>query len=115
VISEIEIHCQKIIRAAHDNYMRDIISPDAAKNPKKFWSFIKGKKQECMLSLKEVHMSLMVENGVAVNLLIYAVTSVLNSVILALSHRCIVLLVGLVRLGLMRVSILCSFLAQSLI
>jgi hypothetical protein len=26
--------------------MRDIISPDAAKNPKKFWSFIKGKKQE---------------------------------------------------------------------
>jgi hypothetical protein len=48
---------------------------------------------------------LMVENGVAVNLLIYAVTSVLNSVILALSHRCIVLLVGLVRLGLMRVSI----------
>jgi len=58
-----------------------------------------------MLSLKEVHMSLMVENGVAVNLLIYAVTSVLNSVILALSHRCIVLLVGLVRLGLMRVSI----------
>ena len=50
-------------------------------------------------------MSLMVENGVAVNLLIYAVTSVLNSVILALSHRCIVLLVGLVRLGLMRVSI----------
>ena len=34
-----------------------------------------------MLSLKEVHMSLMVENGVAVNLLIYAVTSVLNSVI----------------------------------
>jgi hypothetical protein len=43
-----------------------------------------------MLSLKEVHMSLMVENGVAVNLLIYAATSVLNSVILALSHRCIV-------------------------
>ena len=38
--------CQKNIRAAHDNYMRDIISPDAAKNPKKFWSFIKGKKQE---------------------------------------------------------------------
>ena len=58
-----------------------------------------------MLSLKEVHMSLMVENGVAVNLLIYAVTSVLNSVILALSHRCIDLLVGLVRLGVMRVSI----------
>ena len=58
-----------------------------------------------MLSLKEVHMSLMVENGVAVNLLIYAVTSVLNSVILALSHRCIILLVGLVRLGLMKVSI----------
>jgi hypothetical protein len=42
------------------------------------------------VSRKEVHMSLMVENGVAVNLLIYAVTSVLNSVILALSHRCIV-------------------------
>jgi hypothetical protein len=58
-----------------------------------------------MLSLKEDHMSLMVENGVAVNLLIYAVTSVLNSVILALSHRCIDLLVGLVRLGVMRVSI----------
>ena len=58
-----------------------------------------------MLSLKEVHMSLMVENGVAVNLLIYSVTSVLNSVIYILSHRCIVLLVGLVRLGLMRVSI----------
>jgi hypothetical protein len=37
-----------------------------------------------MLSLKEVHMSFMVENGVAVNLLIYAVTSVLNSVILAI-------------------------------
>jgi hypothetical protein len=49
-------------------------------------------------------MSLMVGNGVAVNLLIYALTSVLNSVILALSHRCIVFLVGLVRLGLMRVS-----------
>ena len=38
--------CQKNIRAVQDNYMRDIISPDAAKNPKKFWSFIKGKKQE---------------------------------------------------------------------
>ena len=38
--------CQKSIRQAHNNYMRDIISPDATQNPKKFWSFIKGKKQE---------------------------------------------------------------------
>jgi hypothetical protein len=92
----------------------DIISSDAAKNPKKFWSFIKGKKQESlgvaplretdgtllvclcgtclsrslsMFSLKEVHISLMVENGVAVNLLIYAVTSVLNSVIFCVVVR----------------------------
>ena len=40
--------CQKNIRAAHDNYMRDIISPDAAKIPKKFWSFIKVKKQRVL-------------------------------------------------------------------
>ena len=26
--------------------MRDIISPEAKQNPKKFWSFLKGKKQE---------------------------------------------------------------------
>ncbi|KAK3103021.1 hypothetical protein FSP39_015814 [Pinctada imbricata] len=38
--------CQKSIRQAHNNYMRDIISPDATQNPKKFWSFVKGKKQE---------------------------------------------------------------------
>ncbi|XP_053381379.1 uncharacterized protein LOC128549116 [Mercenaria mercenaria] len=38
--------CQKSIRQAHDNYMRNIISPEAKQNPKKFWSFIKGKKQE---------------------------------------------------------------------
>ena len=38
--------CQKSIRKDHDCYMRDIISPDAKQNPKKFWSFLKGKKQE---------------------------------------------------------------------
>ena len=29
--------------------MRDIISPDAAKIPKKFWSFIKGKKKRVLM------------------------------------------------------------------
>ena len=38
--------CQRTIRKDHDNYMRDIISPEAKQNPKKFWSFLKGKKQE---------------------------------------------------------------------
>ncbi|KAK3094514.1 hypothetical protein FSP39_002723, partial [Pinctada imbricata] len=38
--------CQRTIRKAHDDYIKDIISPDAKQNPKKFWSYVKGKKQE---------------------------------------------------------------------
>ena len=34
------------IRQNHDLYVHDIISPEAKQNPKKFWSFVKGKKQE---------------------------------------------------------------------
>ena len=38
--------CQRTIRQDHDSYVHDIISPEAKQNPKKFWSFVKGKKQE---------------------------------------------------------------------
>ncbi|KAK3104735.1 hypothetical protein FSP39_008956 [Pinctada imbricata] len=38
--------CQRNIREAHNQYMENIISPCVTSNPKKFWSFIKGKKQE---------------------------------------------------------------------
>jgi hypothetical protein len=32
--------------ADHDSYMREIYSPEAKQNLKKFWSFLKGKKQK---------------------------------------------------------------------
>ncbi|XP_063446774.1 uncharacterized protein LOC134726303 [Mytilus trossulus] len=38
--------CQRNIRQAHSNYVKDIISPEAKQNPKKFWSFVKSGKQE---------------------------------------------------------------------
>jgi hypothetical protein len=37
---------QKTPRKAYSNYIHDIISPDQTGNPKRFWSFIKAKKQE---------------------------------------------------------------------
>jgi hypothetical protein len=37
---------QKTARKAYNNYIHDIISPDQTGNPKRFWSFIKAKKQE---------------------------------------------------------------------
>ena len=38
--------CQRSIREAHDTYVHDVIGQSAQENPKKFWSYIKGKKQE---------------------------------------------------------------------
>ena len=38
--------CQRSIREAHDTYVQDVIGQSAKENPKKFWSYIKGKKQE---------------------------------------------------------------------
>ena len=38
--------CQRSIREAHDTYVHDIIGQSAKDNPKRFWSYIKGKKQE---------------------------------------------------------------------
>ena len=38
--------CQRSIREAHDTYVHDIIGQSAKDSPKKFWSYIKGKKQE---------------------------------------------------------------------
>ena len=37
---------QKTSRQAYNNYIHDIISPEQAENPKRFWSFIKSKKQD---------------------------------------------------------------------
>jgi len=33
-------------RQAYNNYVHDIISPEQTENPKRFWSFIKSKKQD---------------------------------------------------------------------
>ena len=38
--------CQRTIREAHDTYVHDVIGQSAKENPKKFWSYIEGKKQE---------------------------------------------------------------------
>ena len=38
--------CQRSIREAHDTYVHDVIGQSAQENPKKFWSYIKGEKQE---------------------------------------------------------------------
>ena len=37
---------QRTTRKAYRNYVHDIISPEASQNPKKFWSFVKSRKQE---------------------------------------------------------------------
>ncbi|CAG2228589.1 unnamed protein product [Mytilus edulis] len=42
----LKAECQRNIRQAHSNYVKDIISPEAKQNPKKFWSFVKSGKQE---------------------------------------------------------------------
>ena len=42
----LKAECQREIRLAHRNYVNNIISPEAKQNPKKFWSFVKSKKQE---------------------------------------------------------------------
>ena len=33
-------------KRAHNNYIKDIVSPDSQTNPKKFWSFIKSKRND---------------------------------------------------------------------
>ena len=38
--------CQRSIREAHDTYVHVVIGQSAQENPKKFWSYIKRKKQE---------------------------------------------------------------------
>ena len=42
----LKAECKRNIRQAHSNYVKDIISPEAKQNPKKFWSFVKSGKQE---------------------------------------------------------------------
>ncbi|CAG2217784.1 unnamed protein product [Mytilus edulis] len=37
---------QKEARQAHSNYMEDIVSDDLQKNPKRFWSYVKSRKQD---------------------------------------------------------------------
>ncbi|CAG2211775.1 unnamed protein product [Mytilus edulis] len=37
---------QKEARQAHSNYMEDIVSNDLEKNPKRFWSYVKSRKQD---------------------------------------------------------------------
>ncbi len=34
------------IRKANNKYVSEVISPDSTQNPKRFWSFVKGKRQE---------------------------------------------------------------------
>jgi hypothetical protein len=43
---KLKAEAQKAARKAYNNYIHDIISPDQTGNTKRFWSFIKAKKQE---------------------------------------------------------------------
>ncbi|CAC5398883.1 unnamed protein product [Mytilus coruscus] len=42
----LKAECQRNIRQAHSNYVKDIISPEAKQNPKKLWSSVKSGNQE---------------------------------------------------------------------
>ena len=42
----LQAETQKSTRKAHRNYMEDVVSADFKENPKRFWSFIKSKRQE---------------------------------------------------------------------
>ncbi len=46
VYKDLKRQSQKTIRTAKRNFMVEIVSSDLKKNPKRFWSYIKGKKQE---------------------------------------------------------------------
>jgi hypothetical protein len=43
---KLKAEAQKTARKAYNNYIHDIIGPDQTGNSKRFWSFIKAKKQE---------------------------------------------------------------------
>jgi hypothetical protein len=43
---KLKAQAQRTSRQAYGNYVHDIISPEQTENPKRFWSFIKSKKQD---------------------------------------------------------------------